>query len=306
MRWLVGHKKDVRAVANLPDGRLVSGGSDRTVRVWDLATWELVRTIPARTPVYAVAVTPDGNTIAYAGRRPGPTAGAVPIQTFRLAEGLSGFTFHCPYQDGIPRSIWSLSYSADGLILAAAGRVIGGGNMLDGGGAHWFRTDDASANGPLASMRAYALRFAPAGDMLAVTGDAVVAFYATPQEPEPVVSYRLQSQWAAAVAFLPGSPRAVVGVNSALYFVDTTTQGKPHKVKTGFRTVTALATAADGRAVFVGGKPGGIEVYDPETGELRIRYDFGVGGVHAVAAAPDGTTIALAGDDGLAVFDYDG
>jgi hypothetical protein len=66
-----------------------------------------------------------------------------------------------------------------------------------------------------------------------------------------------------------------------------------------------VATAADGRAVFVGGKPQGVEVYDPETGALRVRYDFGLGGVHAMAIAPDGFTFAVAGDDGLAVFDRD-
>jgi WD40 repeat protein len=317
VRLLVGHTKDVRAVAYLPDGRLVSGGSDRTVRVWDLATGQAVRTIKARTPVYAVAAAPDGRSLAYAGRHPGADAAAVPIQTFPLVEGLPESTFHCPYQPpppsvaryfpgGIPRSVWSLSYSADGRTLAAAGRVMGGGNIPNGGGGHWFRTDDASAHGPLASARAYALRFAPAGDGLAVTGDAVVAFYAAAHAPEPVVAYRLQSQWAAAIAFLPGSPLAVVGVNSALYFVDATTRGKPRKVKTGFRTITAVATSADGRALLVGGKPDGLEVYDPETGALRVRYDFGLGGVHAVAVAPDGFTFAVGGDDGLAVFDWDG
>src|SRR5262249_13890714 len=131
-------------------------------------------------------------------------------------------------------------------------------------------------------------------------------FYATPQEPEPVVAYPLQSQWAAAVAFLPGSPIAVVGVNSALYFVDATTRGKPRRVKTGFRVVAAVASSAGGRAGFGGGKPGGVEVYDVGTGGLRTRYDFGLGGVHAVAVAPDGSTFAIAGDDGLGVFDWDG
>ena len=77
-------------------------------------------------------------------------------------------------------------------------------------------------------------------------------------------------------------------------------------MKTGFRTVAAVATSADGRAVFVGGKPGGVEVYDARTGALRVRYDFGLGGVHAVAVASDGFTFALAGDDGLAVCDRDG
>jgi WD40 repeat protein len=317
VRLLVGHTKDVRTIAYLPDGRLVSGGSDRTVRVWNPATGQPVRTIKAGTPVYAVAVAPDGRTLAYAGRHPGADAAAVPIQTFCLADGLPAYTFLCPYQPpppgvapyfptGIPRSVWSLSYSSDGRTLAAAGRVMGASNIPNGGGGHWFRSDDTSVHGPLASARAYALRFAPASDGLAVTGDAVVAFYAAAHEPEPVVAYPLQSQWAAAVAFVPGSAMAVVGVNSALYFVDATTRGKPRKVKTGFRTVAAVAASADGRAVLAGGKPDGVEVYDPQTGALRVRYDFGLGGVHAVAVAPDGFTFAVAGDNGLAVFDWDG
>jgi hypothetical protein len=315
VRWLVGHTKDVRTVAYLPDGRLVSGGSDRTVRVWNPVSGECVHTIRAGTPVYAVAVSPDESTLAYAGRHPGNGVGSVPIQTFRLIAKLPGFTFQFPYlpsrypayyPNGIPRSVWSLSFSGDGRTLAAAGRVMGGGNIPNGGGGHWFRTADIATHGPLAISRAYALRFAPDGERLAVTGDRVVEFYASPEQSEPVVAYRLQSQWAAAVAFLPGSPLAVVGVNSALHFVDSTTRTTPRRVKTGFRTVTAVDAAADGRAVFVGGKPGGVEVYDPDTGLLRVRYDFGLGGVHAVAVAPDGLTFAVAGDDGLGVFDRDG
>jgi tricorn protease-like protein len=92
-------------------------------------------------------------------------------------------------------------------------------------------------------------------------------------------------------------------VNTALYFVDATIRKKPRKVKTGFRKVAAVATSTDGKAVFVGGKPDGIEVYDPETGSLRVRYDFGLGGVRAIAVMSDGLTFAVAGDKGLAVFD---
>lgn len=316
MRTLVGHTKDVRAVAYGPDGVLVSGGSDRTVRAWDPLTGEPRRTLKAGTPVYAVAVSPDGTTLAYAGRH--PTANppvATPVQTFRLDPGTPGSTFHVPpmtvyrpfgaVTTQFPRSVWSLSYSADGRHLAAAGRVMGGGNIPNGGGGHWFRPTDAD-HGPLADARAYALRFAPDGHRLAVTGDAAVGFYAGPEEPEPVVSYPLPSQWAAAVAFVPGTPTAVVGVNSALFFLDATTRRKPRRVKTGFRTVTAVAPTPDGRVVIVGGRPAGVEVYDADAGTLRVRYDFGLGGVNAVAVAPDGLTFAAAGDDGLAVFDFEG
>ncbi len=315
MRPLVGHKKDVRAVAYSPDGRLVSGGSDRTVRIWNPLTGEAVQKLPARTPVYAVAVAPNGGTVAYSGRHPGADSTDTPIQTFNLEQFAPAYTYRCPampapptietyYPRGVPRSVWSLSYSSDGRYLAAAGRVMGGGNIPAGGGGHWFRT--AASHGPLATARAFALQFASEGHRLAVTGDGAVEFYAGPAEPAPAVAYPLQSQWAAAVAFVPGTPIAAVGVNSALYLVDATAKRKPTKVKTGFRGITAFAALPDGRAVIVGGRPEGIEVYDPMTGALMTRYDFGLGTVHAVAAAPDGLTFAVAGDDGLAVFDWDG
>ncbi|MBL8865393.1 MAG: WD40 repeat domain-containing protein [Planctomycetia bacterium] len=316
MRPLVGHTKDVRAVAYCPDGRLVSGGSDRTVRFWDLTTGETIHKLSAKTPIYAIAVSPQDGTIAYSGRHPGAESDETPIRTYHLDQHLTGYTFRCPsmtpppdaapyYPNGVPRSLWSLSYSADGQYLAAAGRVMGGGNSPVGGGGHWFRSDNAAALGPLATARAFALRFAPDGHRLAVTGDGSVEFYAHPMDQAPVISYPLQSQWAGAVAFVSGTPNAVVGVNSALYFVDAKEKRKPFKVKTGFRAITAIAPVPNGRAVIVGGRPEGVDVYDSTNGALMTRYDFGLGTVHAVATAPDGLTFAVAGDDGLALFDWD-
>jgi WD40 repeat protein len=53
-----------REIAVSPDGRLaLSGGEDAKVRLWDLATGQLMRTFMGKgvpTPVHAVAFSPDG------------------------------------------------------------------------------------------------------------------------------------------------------------------------------------------------------------------------------------------------------
>ena len=57
----------MKAVAVTPDGsRIISGGDDRTARVWDLASGELERTLEVgglAVQVSSVAVTPDGKRI---------------------------------------------------------------------------------------------------------------------------------------------------------------------------------------------------------------------------------------------------
>jgi len=57
-------------VAITPDGRrIVSGSHDHRVRIWDLASGQLERTLKGHTDqVLSVAVTPDGSRIVSAGK----------------------------------------------------------------------------------------------------------------------------------------------------------------------------------------------------------------------------------------------
>jgi WD40 repeat protein/Zn-dependent protease with chaperone function len=74
---LTGHEEDVRAMAFTHDGKtLATGGKDRTIRLWDVATRQQVRLFqgPKRqsdpnveaSPILATAYSPDGNSVATA------------------------------------------------------------------------------------------------------------------------------------------------------------------------------------------------------------------------------------------------
>ena len=66
---LVGHDGDVTSVCFSPDGKqLVSGSSDRTVRLWDAETGACVKRLEGHgRDVISVCFSPDGRMVASGG-----------------------------------------------------------------------------------------------------------------------------------------------------------------------------------------------------------------------------------------------
>jgi WD40 repeat protein len=106
---------------------LVSGSDDKTVRIWDLSNGRLLRTL--RVPlgegslgkVNAVAISPDGSTVA-AGGYTGKYSGSVLMYIFDRTTGVLRHRV-----EGLPSSISHLAYAPDGRHLAA---VFGGASGL--------------------------------------------------------------------------------------------------------------------------------------------------------------------------------
>jgi WD40 repeat protein len=117
-----GHQDPPKFLAFTRDGKyLVSGGDDKTVRVWDVASGKTVRRILGQTGsgpegyIYAGALSPDEHYLAIAGWFTSPldaSDGVVRIHDFHTGEVVELLA-------GYPDVVTALAFSADGRWLAS-------------------------------------------------------------------------------------------------------------------------------------------------------------------------------------------
>lgn len=231
---------------------LVTGSLDKTIRVWELATGRLLRTL--RPPlglgdegkISAVALSSDGTTVAAGGTTGHAWDAAYAIYLFdrdsgRLRQRLTR----------LPGSIQHLVYSRDGKTLVAT---------LRQGGIRFYRTQDYAQ---VASDTAYGDRslwadFDMAGRLVTSASDGFIRLY------DPTGQLRTKQRVPRGalphgVAFSPDGSRVAVGFGnstsvhvlsgtdlSLLYTVGEKGGGKR-------RHASRVAWSADGSTLYTGG-----------------------------------------------------
>lgn len=116
LRKFAGHTGYVTAVA-LASAELVSGSEDGTVRVWNVASGESVRTIPVGAPVQDIALSPAGDRIATAAGDPTRPnrAGTILLWDIRMGKKVVELVGH-------ERAALAVAFDATGTRLASAGQ----------------------------------------------------------------------------------------------------------------------------------------------------------------------------------------
>ncbi|MDZ8183634.1 MAG: serine/threonine-protein kinase [Nostoc sp. ChiSLP02] len=282
---LKGHSSDVNSVAFSPDGKtLGSASDDKTIKLWNLATKEEIRTLEGHSNwIWTIAFSPDSKILASGSAD--KTIKLWNVETGKLIRTLQGHT------DGVT----SVAFSPNNKILASGSASkdtkIKLWNLETG---KLIRTLEGHTNG------VQSVAFSPDGKTLASgSWDKTIKLWNL-ETGKLTRTLNGKGGSILSVAFAPDGKTLASGSNDKtikLWNLETgklmhTLKGHNDKIN----SVTFLPSTSLNNVILVSGSSDKtIKLWNPVTGEKIRTLQTGSGYIYAVAISPDGHTIAGGG-----------
>lgn len=254
LQVLQGHANPINALLlTLGNNQLISASADKTVKVWDLTSGEVLQTLRGHTSfINAIAVSPDGQQLA-SGSADGE------IRLWDLASGETRQTFA------------DSSVSINALAITRNGQQIISGNA-EGVIQRWdLSTGDLLDTWTAHTSAINALAVSPSNQLLASgSADKTIRLWDL-NSGEAIHVLSGHASFVNAIQFSPDGADLISGsadTTLRLWDVETGALEKTLPAHTSY--VNDLAISSDGSLVLSAGADRSVKFWDVRTGELQL------------------------------------
>ncbi len=275
-KTLTGHTGDIRALV-FGAGGLISGGDDKLVITWDLATGKEATIFKGHAgAVRALALAPDGKIIASAGADQVILIhdGTKTLQTIKT-----------------PGTVDALAFSPDGKILASGGTDTTA--VMQRGLIHFWDASTGMGTGtPIQHASGiFALAYLPNSKLLVSAGKDDLLRLWDPGTGRMVSYYEGHNGWVKALAVsTTGTALVSGGRDGGVKFWNSLS---PDVIQAHQGAGLALQFAFNDKVLISGGKDGAVAFWDPATGKLLTEFK-GLGLVTSLSLTTKDNTGTLA------------
>jgi WD40 repeat protein len=272
---LKGHQGFINTVLIAHNGnRLISGGTDNTIKIWDIATGQMLKNLSGHTSfINALDITSDDRTLVSAGAD--STVRIWDLVAGRQRQVLQG---HKSY-------INALIISPDGQLLAS-----GGADQV----IHIWELSTGKLRSTLVGHHSYvnALTFTPDGQrLISASADRTLKVWDVGTGKE-IFTLQGHEGFVNAVVVTPDGQNVISGSADKTIRIWNLATGQPVRILARYTSfINALLLKSNGQTLISGNGDGTVVVWDLASGAMETKRTYG-GEIKRMAISPDGQTIA--------------